>query len=87
MKRIIRIGDKTTGSGQVQSGVEKMKFMGIGVARINDPVNCPIERRNPSKIVEGHSTLKDNAISAAFYDHRCSCDCTLISSHDKCNQE
>ena len=37
MRNIIRIGDKTTGGGTVQSGSVVMKFCGIGVARQGDP--------------------------------------------------
>ncbi|MGK6327207.1 PAAR domain-containing protein [Erwinia sp. DT-104] len=80
MKGIIRIGDKTTGGGQVEAGSEKMRFQGIGVARINDPVSCPIQGHSPSFIVQGHSTMKDNGIPVAFHGDRCSCGCTLISS-------
>ncbi|SUX58187.1 Uncharacterized conserved protein [Citrobacter braakii] len=47
MKGVIRIGDKTTGGGQVLSGSSKMKFKGIGAARLNDPVSCPIEGHKP----------------------------------------
>lgn len=80
MKGIVRVGDKTSGGGQVQSGSEKMIFQGMGVARINDPVSCPIEGHSPAKIVQGHSTMKDNGIPVAFHGYQCSCGCTLISS-------
>jgi len=80
MKGIVRIGDKTTGGGQVQSGSAKMKFAGIGVARLNDPVSCPVIGHSPSKIVEGHPTMNDNGIPVAFHGYKCSCGCTLISS-------
>lgn len=80
MKGIVRIGDKTTGGGQVQSGSSKMKFQGIGVARLNDPVSCPIEGHSPSHIAEGHPTMKDNGAPVAFDGYKCSCGCTLISS-------
>ncbi|EPK7282856.1 PAAR domain-containing protein [Citrobacter farmeri] len=80
MKGIVRIGDKNTGGGQVLSGSTKMKFAGIGVARLNDPVSCPIQGHSPSKIVEGHPTMKDNGIPVAFHGYKCSCGCTLISS-------
>ncbi|MCA4823749.1 MAG: PAAR domain-containing protein [Serratia rubidaea] len=80
MKGIVRIGDKTTGGGQVQSGSEKMVFAGIGVARLNDPVSCPIPGHSPSYITEGHPTMMDNGIPVAFHGYKCSCGCTLISS-------
>ena len=31
MKGVIRIGDKTTGSGEVLSGSSKMEFKGLGL--------------------------------------------------------
>ena len=80
MKGIIRIGDKTTGDGQVQDGSQKMKFGGIGVAREGDPVTCPAEGHNPSFIAEGHPTIKDNGVPVAFHGYKCTCGCTLISS-------
>ncbi len=40
MQGIIRIGDKTTHGGAVQSGSSAMIFCGIGVARKGDKVSC-----------------------------------------------
>ncbi|CAG7701587.1 unnamed protein product, partial [Allacma fusca] len=80
MKGIIRVGDRTTGGGQVQSGSETMIFQAIGVARINDPVSCPIPGHSPSYIAQGHPTMKDNGVAVAFDGYKCSCGCTLISS-------
>jgi len=80
MKCVIRIGDKTTGGGQVLSGSAKMKFNGIGVARLNDPVSCPVEGHSPSYISQGHPGMKDRSTPVAFHDYSCSCGCKLISS-------
>ncbi len=52
MKGIIRIGDKTTGEGEVLSGSITMKFGGIGVAREGDPVDCPIPGHGRTEISE-----------------------------------
>lgn len=41
MKGIIRTGDTHTGGGKVLRGSSNMKFGGIGVARLGDPVSCP----------------------------------------------
>ncbi|WP_286781721.1 PAAR domain-containing protein [Leclercia sp. UBA1284] len=79
MKGIIRVGDKNTGGGSVLSGSTNMKFCGIGVARLGDPVSCPIEGHGPTVIAEGHPTFKDNGLPVAFHGHRCACGCTLIS--------
>ncbi|KEY57166.1 hypothetical protein SRDD_39350 [Serratia sp. DD3] len=62
------------------SGSGKMTFQGIGVARLNDPVSCPITGHSPSYIAEGHPTMKDNGVPVAFDGYKCSCGCTLISS-------
>lgn len=80
MKGIIRIGDKITSGGQVMDGSKIMKFVGIGVARKDDPVSCPILGHSPSFIAEGHPTMTDNGIPVAFHGYKCSCGCTLISS-------
>ncbi|BET61535.1 PAAR domain-containing protein [Yersinia pseudotuberculosis] len=78
MKGVICIGDKTTHGGQVLSGSGKMKFAGIGVARLNDPVSCP--QHGNTFIIEAHPSFKDNGIPVAFHGHHCGCGCTLISS-------
>ena len=51
MKGIIRIGDKTTSGGTVQSGSVVMKFCVIGVARQGDPVDCPIPGHGPTRLL------------------------------------
>ncbi|MHA7846361.1 PAAR domain-containing protein [Serratia sp. D1N4] len=78
MKGIIRIGDKTTHGGVVKSGSSTMRFGGIGVARLGDPVSCLAHGK--TVISEGHATFCDNGIPVAFHGHRCACGCTLISS-------
>lgn len=80
MKNIIRIGDKTTGGGTVQSGSTVRIFRGIGAARQGDPVICPIPGHGRTVIAEGHPTFHDNGVPIAFHGHRCACGCALISS-------
>ncbi|MBT2342098.1 MULTISPECIES: PAAR domain-containing protein [Pseudomonas] len=80
MKNIIRIGDKTTGGGTVQSGSAVMKFDGIGVAREGDPVKCPVPGHGRTVVAEGHPTFNDNGVPVAFDGHLCACGCALISS-------
>lgn len=77
MKGIIRIGDKTTGGGTVIAGSAVMKFQSIGVARVGDPVSCPIPGHGPTVIAEG---LKDHGIPVAFHGHRCAYGCALLTS-------
>lgn len=78
MKGIIRIGDTTTHGGQVLSGSGRMNFAGMGVARLNDLVSCPLH--GDTTIIEAHPSFKDLGIPVAFHGHRCGCGCTLISS-------
>lgn len=80
MKNIIRIGDKTTSDGTVLSGSPTMLFRGIGVARVGDPVDCPLPGHGRNSIAEGHPTFKDHGLSVAFDGHRCECGCALVSS-------
>jgi uncharacterized Zn-binding protein involved in type VI secretion len=78
MKGVIRIGDKTTSGGTVQSGSEKMIFEGLGVARVGDPVSCPAH--GPTVVEEGNPSYEDNGAPVAFHGHRCACGCALITS-------
>ena len=80
MQNIIRKGDTHTGGGQVLTGSDVMKFGGIGVARLNDPVFCPLPAHGPTFVAEGHAVFKDNGVPIAFHGHRCACGCLLISS-------
>ncbi|HHB8371736.1 TPA: PAAR domain-containing protein, partial [Klebsiella pneumoniae] len=80
MKGIIRTGDTHTGGGKVLRGSSNMKFGGIGVARLGDPVSCPIKGHGPTVIAEGHPTFSDHGIPVAFHGHRCACGCVLLSS-------
>jgi uncharacterized Zn-binding protein involved in type VI secretion len=80
MKNIIRIGDKTTGGGTVQSGSTIMIFRGIGAARVGDLVICPIPGHGRTVIAEGHPTFRDHGVPVAFHGHLCTCGCALISS-------
>ncbi|YBF82973.1 PAAR domain-containing protein [Klebsiella pneumoniae] len=61
-------------------GSSNMKFGGIGVARLGDPVSCPIKGHGPTVIAEGHPTFSDHGIPVAFHGHRCACGCVLLSS-------
>jgi len=80
MQGIIRIGDKTTHGGEVQTGSDTMIFEGTGVARKGDKVSCPIKGHEPATITQGNPDFLDQGIPAAFHGHKCSCGCTLISS-------
>jgi uncharacterized Zn-binding protein involved in type VI secretion len=81
MNNIIRVGDKTTGGGTVLSGSATMKFGGLGVARLRDPVQCSVPGHGQTVIAEGNTAFTDNDVPVAFHGHRCACGCTLISSY------
>lgn len=80
MRKIIRIGDTTTGGGKVKAGSQDMVFGGIGVARVGDPVMCPLPLHGLNAIAEGHPHFDDNGVPVAFDGHRCECGCALITS-------
>jgi len=80
MQGIIRIGDKTSSGGEVIAGSRVMKFGGIGVVRVGDPVDCPLAGHGRTTVSEGRQTFRDNGVPVAFDGHACGCGCTLISS-------
>ena len=80
MKGVIRIGDKNISGGTVVSGSTTMKFHGIGVVRVGDPVICPIPGHGRNVVAEGHPVFKDHGVPIAFHGHRCACGCALLTS-------
>ncbi|WP_428943307.1 PAAR domain-containing protein [Pantoea sp. FN060301] len=80
MKGIIRTGDTHTGGGTVLSGSTTMSFEGRGVARLGDPVSCPLPGHGQNVIAEAYSGFRDHGIPVAFNGHQCACGCVLISS-------
>lgn len=80
MQGFIRVGDKTTGGGEVLAGSQHMIFEGKGLARKGDPVSCPKVGHGDNHIVEGDDHMKDDELPVALHGHRCACGCTLISS-------
>lgn len=80
MSGVIRLGDKNTGGGAVLAGSAEMICNGIGVARVGDPVSCPIPGHGPTVIVEGNPNFCDSGLPVAFHGHRCACGCSLLSS-------
>lgn len=80
MQAFIRVGDKTTGDGEVLAGSPKMIFEHRPLARKGDPVTCPKKGHGDNHIAEGDELMTDNGIPIALHGHRCECGCTLISS-------
>lgn len=80
MKGVIRIGDLNSGGGAVIAGSTTMKFHGIGVARVGDPVLCPVPGHGVTVVAQGHPVFKDHGIPIAFNGHFCACGCVLLTS-------
>lgn len=80
MKGIIRIGDKLSSGGTVQSAASGMKFDGREVARQGDTVWCPLPGHGVNSIAEGDQGFMHSGRPVALHGHRCECGCTLISS-------
>jgi len=53
MRRIIRLGDKTSHGGTVVSATSHVTVGGIPVARVGDKCTCPKKGHNNCVIVEG----------------------------------
>lgn len=76
---VIRIGDRTSHGGVVQSGSSALIIDGQGVARVGDAVSCPlhpggttINSGSDSYITDGKPTARDGDTTA--------CGATLIAS-------
>ena len=80
MRNVIRVGDTTTGGGQVLAGSSGMKFGGISAARVGDPVMCPLPGHGLNSIAQGKLSFKNNGQPVAFDGHLCECGCALITS-------
>lgn len=80
MKRVIRLGDKTSHNGEVVSAAPTSKISGKNVARLGDKVSCPIKGHGAETIVEGDPNWLIDGIPVALEGHKTSCGATLISS-------
>ncbi|MCY1185490.1 PAAR motif protein [compost metagenome] len=80
MRGVIRVGDKLSSGGVVQSGASGMKFMGREVACLGDRVSCPLPGHGINEIAEGDEGSKYQGRPIALHGHRCACGCTLITS-------
>ncbi|KAB0643224.1 PAAR domain-containing protein [Burkholderia latens] len=78
MQGIIRVGDRHTHGGRVDSGAEFSKVMGRAVARFGDACSCPIH--GACTIAAGDAAFNIEGQAAAFDGHVTSCGATLISS-------
>lgn len=80
MKRVIRLGDKTSHDGKVVSAAPTAKINGKSVARLGDKVSCPKKGHGTETIVEGDPNWLVDGIPVALEGHKTSCGATLISS-------
>ncbi|RQZ06869.1 PAAR domain-containing protein [Burkholderia sp. Bp9031] len=78
MRGIIRVGDKHTHGGRVESGAATSTVMGRAVARIGDVCSCPVH--GTCTIAKGDASFNVEGQAAAFDGHETSCGALLISS-------
>ena len=82
MKRVIRIGDKTSHDGQVVTGYDPYLIHGKPVARVGDRCTCPVDGHGDCTIVEGDPRHLVGGIPVAFEGCHTDCGAVLISSLD-----
>ncbi|HDR9483888.1 TPA: PAAR domain-containing protein [Burkholderia aenigmatica] len=78
MRGIIRVEDRHTHGGRVESGARNSTVMGRAVARRGDACSCPIH--GACEIAEGDPAFDIEGRPAAFDGHKTSCGAELISS-------
>ena len=82
MKRVIRIGDKTSHDGRVVTGYDPYLIHGKPVARVGDRCTCPVDGHGDCTIVEGDPRHLVGGIPVAFEGCHTDCGAVLISSLD-----
>lgn len=80
MRPIILVGDSTNHGGVVLDGSPSTDIFGKKVARIGDPVSCPIPYHGNSVIVSGDATMLVDGKPVARHGDKCACGAVLISS-------
>ncbi|AFQ51644.1 PAAR domain-containing protein [Burkholderia cepacia] len=78
MRGIIRVGDRHTHGGRVESGAEISTVMGRAAARFGNACSCPIH--GACTIAAGDAAFIVEGEAAAFDGHETSCGATLMSS-------
>lgn len=80
MRRVIRLGDRTSHGGQVVTASTLSTVDGRGVARLGDKCTCPKKGHDNCVIVEGdpNSTIEGRPV--ALEGHKTSCGAVLLSS-------
>ena len=80
MRRVIRLGDRTSHGGVVVSATSHFTIMDKPVARLGDRCTCPKKGHNNCVIVEGDPDWTIDGIPIALEGHMLSCGGVLISS-------
>jgi uncharacterized Zn-binding protein involved in type VI secretion len=80
MKRVIRLGDRTSHGGTVVSACGSVAIGGKGVALVGDQTTCPINGHGPAVIGEGNPDWTIDGKGVALVGHKTSCGATLIAS-------
>ncbi|WP_293935430.1 PAAR domain-containing protein [Iodobacter sp.] len=80
MKKVIRIGDKTSHGGVVVSGAAHRNMFGKAVAREGDMVSCPIPGHGSCPIIEGDPSWNVDGKPVALEGHKTACGAVLFSS-------
>ena len=87
MRRVIRLGDRTSHGGYVVSATSRFTVMGIDVARLGDQCTCPKKDHNNCYIVEGDPDWTIDGVAVALEGHKLSCGAVLISSMPNAGRE
>ena len=87
MRRVIRLGDRTSHGGYVVSATSRFTVMGIDVARLGDKCTCPKKDHNNCYIVEGDPDWTIDDVPVALEGHKLSCGAVLISSMPNAGRE
>ena len=87
MRRVIRLGDRTSYGGYVVSATSRFTVMGIDVARLGDKCTCPKKGHNNCYIVEGDPNWTIDGVPVALEGHELSCGAVLISSMPNAGRE
>ena len=87
MRRVIRLGDRTSHGGYVVSATSRVTVMGIDVARLGDQCTCPKKDHNNCYIVEGDPNWTIDGVPVALEGHKLSCGAVLISSMPNAGRE
>ena len=84
MRKIIRLGDRTTHGGRVVScKAEHFKVNGRPAACVGDKCLCPMPGHGTCTIIEGDSRHTIDGRPVAYEGHKTSCGATLLASDAK----